>query len=54
MRVVLDTNILLAALMTRGTPPDQLATGDRNHLLALAQHGATRIISARDLVEVLR
>jgi hypothetical protein len=24
MRVVLDTNILLSALITRGTPPDQL------------------------------
>ncbi len=24
MRVVLDTNILLSALMTRGTPPDQI------------------------------
>jgi len=24
MRVILDTNILLSALMTRGTPPDRL------------------------------
>ncbi len=24
MRVVFDTNILLSALMVRGTPPDQL------------------------------
>lgn len=24
MRVVLDTNVLIAALITKGTPPDQL------------------------------
>jgi predicted nucleic acid-binding protein len=24
MRLILDTNILIAALITRGTPPDQL------------------------------
>lgn len=136
MRVVLDTNILLSALITRGTPPDQLyeewrhgrfdlataeqqleelnrvsrrpfflarlkpneigrmvndirrlalmcdplppvtispdpdddfllavaqaavadylVTGDKNDLLSLKSHGCTRIVTARELVQLLR
>lgn len=136
MRVVLDTNILLSALISRGTPPDRLyeawkegrfelatcerqleevnrvsrrpffreriraseagrmvndirrlarlcdplpavvrspdpdddwllavaekagaeflATGDKSDLLALGRHGATRIVTARHLIDILR
>jgi putative PIN family toxin of toxin-antitoxin system len=136
MRVILDTNILLSALITRGTPPDQLyeewrhgrfdlvtaeqqleelnrvsrrpfflaslkpseigrmvndirrlavmcdslpsviispdpdddfllavaqaaaadylVTGDKNDLLSLKSHGCTRIVTARELVQLLR
>jgi uncharacterized protein len=135
VRVILDTNVLVSALMTRGTPPDQLyelwrqgrfalvsseaqldelravfarpffqerikrseagrmvnsirrlalmhdplpgvkvstdpcdnyllslaqvsgadylVTGDRSHLLMLGRHGATHIVSARELIQRL-
>ncbi|MDZ4253511.1 MAG: hypothetical protein U1A72_13170 [Sulfuritalea sp.] len=69
MRVVLDTNILLSALMARGTPPDPnddyllglyqaagadfLASGDKSHLLALERHEGTRIVIAEALVDLL-
>jgi uncharacterized protein len=36
MRVVLDTNILLSALITRGTPPDQLYEAWRHGRFDLA------------------
>lgn len=35
MRVILDTNILVAALLTRGTPPDQLFEAWREGRLTL-------------------
>jgi hypothetical protein len=39
MRVILDTNVLVAALITRGTPPDQLYEAGRmvNDLKRLAE-----------------
>lgn len=36
MRVVLDTNILIAALLTRGTPPDELYEAWRDGRFELA------------------
>jgi hypothetical protein len=36
MRVVLDTNILISALMTRGTPPDKLYEAWRDGRFELA------------------
>lgn len=36
MRVILDTNILLSALMTRGTPPDRLYEHWKNGHFVLA------------------
>ena len=36
MRVVLDTNILIAALLTRGTPPDKLYEAWRDARFELA------------------
>ena len=47
MRVVLDTNILVSALITKGTPPDQLYQAwlrDEIELVAstLKQGGETR------------
>ena len=36
MRVVLDTNVLIAALLTRGTPPDKLYESWRDGRFALA------------------
>ena len=36
MRVVLDTNILIAALLTRGTPPDKLYEAWRDGRFELA------------------
>lgn len=35
MRIILDTNILIAALMTRGTPPDRLYESLRDGRFAL-------------------
>jgi predicted nucleic acid-binding protein len=35
MRIILDTNILIAALMTRGTPPDRLYEAWRDGRFAL-------------------
>jgi len=35
MRIILDTNILIAALMTRGTPPDRLYESWRDGRFAL-------------------
>jgi uncharacterized protein len=45
MRVVLDTNILLSALITRGTPPDQLYEAWR--------HGRFDLASAEQQLEEL-
>lgn len=98
MRVVLDTNIILSALITPGGIParlirtwldgrylllsharqldelrdvtrrerirplirpaeagqaDRLATGDKDGLLALERHGATRIVTAAELAAEL-
>ena len=36
MRIVLDTNVLLSALMTRGTPPNTLYEMWRDHRFVLA------------------
>ena len=44
-------DFLLALCEAAGA--DYLATGDKSHLLALGRHGATRIVSARDLAELL-
>jgi predicted nucleic acid-binding protein len=46
MRVVLDTNILLSALMTRGTPPDRLYEEWR--------HGRFDLVSTEQQIEELR
>lgn len=46
MRVVLDTNILLSALMTRGTPPDRLYEAWR--------HGRFDLVSAEKQIDELR
>lgn len=46
MRVVLDTNILLSALMTRGTPPDRLYEEWR--------HGRFDLVSTGRQIEELR
>ena len=46
MRVVLDTNILLSALMTRGTPPDRLYEEWR--------HGRFDLVSTERQIEELR
>jgi putative PIN family toxin of toxin-antitoxin system len=45
MRIVLDTNILLSALITRGTPPDQLYEEWR--------HGRFDLASAEQQLEEL-
>ena len=45
MRIVLDTNILLSALLTRGTPPDQLYEEWR--------HGRFDLASAEQQLEEL-
>ena len=47
MRVILDTNILISALMTRGTPPDQLYEAWRDGRYTL-------LTSAYQLEEVRR
>lgn len=46
MRVVLDTNILLSALMVRGTPPDRLYEEWR--------HGRFELVSTDRQIEELR
>lgn len=46
MRVVLDTNILLSALMVRGTPPDRLYEEWR--------HGRFDLVSTERQIEELR
>lgn len=46
MRVVLDTNILLSALMVRGTPPDRLYEEWR--------HGRFELVSTERQIEELR
>lgn len=46
MRVVLDTNILLSALMVRGTPPDRLYEEWR--------HGRFELVAAERQIEELR
>ncbi len=46
MRLVLDTNILLSALMVRGTPPDKLYEEWR--------HGRFQLASAEQQLEELR
>lgn len=46
MRVILDTNILLSALMTRGTPPDRLYEAWR--------HGRFGLVSTERQIEELR
>lgn len=46
MRVVLDTNILLSALMVRGTPPDRLYEEWR--------HGRFILVTAERQIEELR
>lgn len=46
MRVVLDTNILLSALMTRGTPPDRLYEEWR--------HGRFDLVSTEKQIEELK
>ncbi|MDP1526532.1 MAG: putative toxin-antitoxin system toxin component, PIN family [Rhodocyclaceae bacterium] len=46
MRVVLDTNILLSDLMTRGTPPDRLYEEWR--------HGRFDLVSTEQQIEELR
>ncbi len=45
MRIVLDTNILLSALMTRGTPPDRLYEHWR--------HGRFELVSCERQLEEL-
>ncbi|MCX8017824.1 MAG: putative toxin-antitoxin system toxin component, PIN family [Rhodocyclaceae bacterium] len=46
MRVILDTNVLLSALMTRGTPPDRLYEQWR--------HGRFELVSTERQIEELR
>lgn len=46
MRLVLDTNILLSALMVRGTPPDRLYEAWR--------HGRFQLASAEQQLEELK
>lgn len=46
MRLVLDTNILLSALMVRGTPPDKLYEAWR--------HGRFQLASAEQQLEELK
>jgi len=46
MRVILDTNILLSALMVRGTPPDRLYEEWR--------HGRFNLVSTERQIEELR
>ena len=52
MRIVLDTNVLLSALMTRGTPPNLLYEMWRDHKFDLAscelQLDEVRAVSRRD------
>jgi hypothetical protein len=61
VRVILDTNLLVSALVNRGTPPDQLyeerrpgrLAGGKSHLLVLGRHGTTQILAARELIKHL-
>lgn len=57
MRVVLDTNILLSALITRGTPPDALYEAWRSGRFTLVscteQLDELRAITRRDRVRPL-
>jgi len=46
MRVILDTNILISALMTRGTPPDQLYEAWKE--------GQFELVSCEEQLEELR
>jgi uncharacterized protein len=46
-----DDDWLLA--LAEETRADYLVTGDRSHLLCLDRHGATRIVTARLLAELL-
>jgi predicted nucleic acid-binding protein len=57
MLLVLDTNVLLSALVSSSSsPPAQLlvlVAGDKQ-LLSLRRHKSTRIITPATLVELLR
>ena len=47
MRLILDTNVLIAALITRGTPPDALYEAWRDGRFTLVGLGALGFISRR-------
>jgi hypothetical protein len=51
MRLVLDSNVLLSALMVRGTRPDLVYAAWKAGRFQL--HGATRILTARAMVQLL-
>lgn len=55
MRVVLDTNILISALITKGTPPDVDLSPDPkdNPILATAIAGKTDLIVSGDKKHML-
>lgn len=48
MRVVLDTNVLVSALLVESSPPAQLITHWR--LLALGRYAGIKIASVRDFM----
>ncbi len=47
-----DDDFLLA--VAQAAAADYLVTGDKNDLLSLKFHGCTRIVTARELVQLLR
>ena len=58
MRIVLDTNILVSALLAPNGPPGRLLAavkrgGDKGHVLALGQVEGIPIVTARDALDRL-
>ena len=65
MRIVLDTNILVSALLAPNGPPgrllaaaiagraDLIVSGDKGHVLALGQVEGIPIVTARDALDRL-
>jgi predicted nucleic acid-binding protein len=61
MRLILDTNVLVAALITRHTPPDALYRAWRDGAFTLVTselqleefRAVTRILTARDALQLI-